>query len=329
MTEIHLIKASQAVPVLNTLERIGAPVERLSAQSKMPIDVVRGKQGVIGEFSLWRFIELSAKSEGYDNLGYDCAQSNPIRSVGELGGFHMRMAPTLKVILENFISDIRTECTSTFYSLRHDDDAHWFHRLQPYGKQFASWQAEQYIIAAILQIVRICAGADWLPTHINISATERPRALPEEWSEIIISWGCNATEIRIPDTVMAMPPKSMQRSYQYHDSDEFGIPALAPRFVELIETQIRSGRINLEGTAEELGLSKSTLKRRLGRMNTSYREISEQVRFELARQMLLNSEIPIIEIAIDLGYEHPANFSRAFKRLSGMTPNKFRSTIHS
>jgi len=94
MTEIHLIKASQAVPVLNTLERIGAPVGRLSAQSKMPIDVVRGNQGVIGEFSLWRFIELSAKSQGYDTLGYDCAQSNPIRSVGELGGFHMRMAPT-------------------------------------------------------------------------------------------------------------------------------------------------------------------------------------------------------------------------------------------
>jgi len=290
----------------------------------MPIDVVRGNQGVIGEFSLWRFIELSAKSEGYDTLGYDCAQSNPIRSVGELGGFHMRMAPTLKVILENFISDIRTECTSTFYSLRYDDDAHWFHRRQPYGKQFASWQAEQYIIAAILQIVRICAGADWLPTHINISATDRPRPLPEEWSEINISWGCNATEIKIPDTALALPPKSLQRSYQNHYSDEFDIPASAPRFVELIETQIRSGRINLDGTAEELGLSKSTLKRRLGKMNTSYREISEQVRFELAREILVNTEVPITEIALELCYGYPANFTRAFKRWSGMSPNAFR-----
>ena len=327
MSDIHLIKASQAIPILNTLEHIGAPVERLSSKSKMPLDVVRSKQGVIGEFSLWRFIELSAKSEGYSNLGYDCAQSNPIRTVGELGGFRMRMAPTLKVILENFISDIRAECTSTFYSLRHDNDATWFHRLQPYGKQLASWQAEQYIVTAIIQIIRICAGTDWLPTHINISSTDSPLPLPEEWSEINVSWGCIATEIKIPDTVLALPPESLQYSNQNHFCDEIDFPGSAPSFVDLIETQIRSGRINLDHTVEELGISKSTLKRRLGRMNTSYREVSEQVRFELARQMLVNTEAPVTEIAIDLGYEYPANFSRAFKRVSGMSPNKFRSMM--
>jgi len=295
----------------------------------MPLDAVLEGKGVIGERSLWRFIEYAADHEDYKLLGYDSAQSNPITTLGQIGGFRMRLAPTLKVLLEYFIADIQSESTGTFYSLRSDNDSVWFRRLQMFGKREASWQAEQYVITLIIQIIRICAGPEWNPPCIHISAVDEPRNLPEDWWQSDIKWGCEATEIRIPNTVTILPPVSLDSAI----TDGLQMPVANSsstlQFADLVETQIRAGRVSLTEAAEELGLSTATLKRRLGYEKLSYSSIVEQVRFDLARRMLLDRELSITEIAIDLGYGHQANFSRAFKRFSGLSPLAYRHQLTS
>jgi len=44
----------------------------------------------------------------------------------------------------------------------------------------------------------------------------------------------------------------------------------------------------------------------------------------LALELLRNPEIRITDIAFDLGYNNPTHFSRAFRRLTGQSPRKFR-----
>lgn len=329
MKDVHLIKAAQAAPIVSALEGIGAPVERLSAQAGMSLDAVQARHGVIGERSLWRFIEYSAAHEGYRLLGYDSAQLNPITSLGEIGGFRMRLAPTLKMLLEYFIADIQSESTGTLYSLRSDGNGTWFRRLQMFGKSGASWQAEQYVIAMVIQIIRICAGRNWKPPIIRISSVDQPQRLPNEWSQTKIEWGCEATEIRIPHTVIALPPILLTHSSSDSQMRQFGSRNSPLQFVDLVETQVRGRRVSLADAAEETGVSTATLKRRLRRLKMSYTDIVEQVRFDLARRMLQDSDTPIAEIAIDLGYEHHANFSRAFKRMSGLSPLTYREQYKS
>ena len=59
-------------------------------------------------------------------------------------------------------------------------------------------------------------------------------------------------------------------------------------------------------------------------LKTSYREILERVRCARATRLLLETQLPILEIALSLGYtEHP-NFTRAFLTWTGHTPNSFR-----
>jgi len=128
---------------------------------------------------------------------------------------------------------------------------------------------------------------------------------------------------------MSSPPTAMRRTLSNSADKETGFQGSTLQLTDFVESQIRTGRLGFENTAEELGLSKTTLKRKLGSMETSYSEIVEQVRFDLARQMLLNTEVPISEIALDLGYRHPANFTRAFKRISGLSPITYRSGMYS
>jgi len=324
MKDIHLIKAEQMAPIVNTLAGIGAPIERLSAQAGMSLDAMQVRDGVIGEYSLWKFIEYSAAHEDYKLLGYNSAMLNPITSRGEIGGFRMRLAPTLKMLLEYFIADVRSESSGTDYSLRHEGNGTWFRRLQMFGKNGASWQVEQYVIAMIIQVIRICAGQDWSPLRIRISSVDKPKVLPEAWAQIGIEWGSEATEIWIPQSAMALPPVLLKYVPSRKPARQFVNRSQELQFVDFVETQICTGHISLVAAAEEIGLSSATLKRKLRGQKMSYTEIVANVRFSMAQRMLQESDIPIGELAAELGYEHQANFSRAFKRMSGLSPSVYR-----
>lgn len=71
-------------------------------------------------------------------------------------------------------------------------------------------------------------------------------------------------------------------------------------------------------------ISPRTLIRRLKREGTAFSTIRDDVRRTLARDLLMNSEFGIGEIAERLGYQDPSNFSRAFRRWWGQSPAAFR-----
>jgi AraC family transcriptional activator of pyochelin receptor len=50
----------------------------------------------------------------------------------------------------------------------------------------------------------------------------------------------------------------------------------------------------------------------------------KDMRLEKAKEMLVNSEKPIKEIAARLGYKDQSNFTRAFGKKNKMTPAEFR-----
>lgn len=80
-----------------------------------------------------------------------------------------------------------------------------------------------------------------------------------------------------------------------------------------------------EQVADELSLSPRTLRRRLADEGTSYQELLESWREDMAHQYLLTTHLSVQQIGYLLGYNDPANFGRAFrKRNSGLSPLRFR-----
>ncbi|WFD09702.1 helix-turn-helix domain-containing protein [Tepidibacter hydrothermalis] len=57
--------------------------------------------------------------------------------------------------------------------------------------------------------------------------------------------------------------------------------------------------------------------------DTVYEYIKKE-RVEKAKYLLNNTDMKIIEIAIEVGYENPSKFSNIFKRYNGITPLKYR-----
>ncbi len=84
--------------------------------------------------------------------------------------------------------------------------------------------------------------------------------------------------------------------------------------------------IRAEEAAHQLGLSPRTLARRLADEGTSYREVVEDLRCDLAQTFIKNG-MNLSEISYSLGYSDQAAFSTAFKRWTGQAPSVFRKRV--
>jgi len=80
----------------------------------------------------------------------------------------------------------------------------------------------------------------------------------------------------------------------------------------------------IDEVAQRLYMSTRTLRRRLSDEGYSFRELQDKVRFQLARQYLEETTLPLYEISSLVGYSEPGNFTHAFGRWSGMSPRAYR-----
>ena len=80
----------------------------------------------------------------------------------------------------------------------------------------------------------------------------------------------------------------------------------------------------IEHVAQRLHVSVRTLRRKLAAERTSFRAIDREIRHALALQYLQGTDLPIKQIAYLVGYDDPANFSRAFQRWARCSPRRSR-----
>lgn len=80
----------------------------------------------------------------------------------------------------------------------------------------------------------------------------------------------------------------------------------------------------LKAIAETLHKSPDTIRRHLKREGSSYAEIKESVRRDLAIYHLTRRDTPITRIAFMVGFSEPSAFNRAFKNWTGRTPGDYR-----
>jgi len=80
----------------------------------------------------------------------------------------------------------------------------------------------------------------------------------------------------------------------------------------------------LESLAKQFNISTRTLIRHFQAEGTNYRELRDRVHRQLATDKLRNTDQSVEAIALDLGYQDPTSFRRAFKRWCGCSPSQYR-----
>lgn len=115
-------------------------------------------------------------------------------------------------------------------------------------------------------------------------------------------------------------------------NDQAVVDYLARFDKESLSMQVRSLLIELlpdgqpaqKGVAKSLNLSVRNLQRKLQSEGNNFKDLLDETRKELATQYIRDTNRRLGEITYLLGFSEPSNFTRAFRRWTGLSPNEYR-----
>jgi len=176
-------------------------------------------------------------------------------------------------------------------------------------------------------LTELC-GRGWEPTEILVSRPQPddPGAYRRRF-RTRVQFGSEVTAVRFPAHWLARPIDGASPK-QRRDLEQL---ARASDHLDLIEKLQRSLRVSLisgvssgDALAALLAMHRRTLNRRLQLQGVTFRDVLDEVRYEVARQLLTLSRLSIDDIAASLGYASASPFVRSFKRWSGHPPGHWR-----
>ncbi|WP_275629593.1 AraC family transcriptional regulator [Pseudomonas sp. 273] len=85
--------------------------------------------------------------------------------------------------------------------------------------------------------------------------------------------------------------------------------------------QFSQGEISRRGTADLMHMTERTMLRRLKDEGTTFQEVLDRLREELAYEYLSRSDVTVQSVSLMLGFSDASTFSRAFKRWTGRRPS--------
>ena len=93
----------------------------------------------------------------------------------------------------------------------------------------------------------------------------------------------------------------------------------------LLRTELLRDTSSAATVARLFSMHRRTMSRHLRAEGLAFREVANEVRFEIACELLDNTDMALSQIAAVLRYSELSAFTRAFRRWSGQTPSAWRA----
>lgn len=99
---------------------------------------------------------------------------------------------------------------------------------------------------------------------------------------------------------------------------------LLNRIMAVINDNLSSPDLSVERLAEEVGLSRVHLHRKLKELtNMPARDFIKNLRLKQAARLLREQKLSVAEVAYATGFSNPSHFTVAFKEMFGMPPTRY------
>jgi AraC-like DNA-binding protein len=329
-TDITVVKASHLQPFISFLDKVGAPLDRLLNQVNLHADYFSDKDNLIAEAPFWSLLENASNSQGIEDLGFQVTEQLSLDSYGVFGAKVMQ-ANSLYQALTTFIRDMGQQSNCPPFWLMEQGDFVWFCRLGTQGIKKGHWPIEQHVISLMIQLVRGFTSTTWTPPKVHLQ-THTLKGADNTFSfrnsQIVINKAF--TGICIPKSLLlnsaVIKPTG---GIAVEIANQMTISTVNSHVIkELLMQSCVNQPLNAQQIAKSLGLNVRHMQRLLQKEGSSYRELSEQVLFKQSKIMLSTEQLSVLEVSLALGYSDAANFTRAFKRWSGLSPTQYKQLVN-
>ena len=328
--EIPLVRARYAHAFAKTLDGLGVPTDRLLRAHRLSPELVKNQDGLITAYQLWMFAGDAAQREGLAELGMLAGQV-PVVEHGDFGKM-VYQAVTLYDAIQTFCQNAKIEYSRADFYLTQDEQQAWFCRGPIDGDDpMQRQQVELYVLIMMIDTIRLGAGREWQPTTLYLqNHDQKGLADVPLFQNANTRFGCKATAIGFPLELLSKPLQGDIAAFTKPENARDDIsqdPDFGASLRRVLKNYMPFTPLNLDITAEIIGITPRTLQRYLKKSGVTYQEIIEQLRYESALPLLKDKQQNILDIALTLGYSDAAHFTRAFRRWAGMSPRDYRRQL--
>ena len=285
---------------------------------------------VIPHAALGRLLTLSVARTNCPHFGLLVGQRSTILSLGLVGRL-MQHSDTIGAALRCLVSNLNIQNRGAVPSLLVVGEV----ALLRYAVYQADTEGAEQIadgaLAVAVNAVRALCGSGWNPTELLLPRTtpadvgpyrrhfRAPIRFNQEIATIVLS-------VRDLERRIAGADPLLRVLLEERIQQQKGLPGseFPDDIRRLLRMRLTSQRCSAQDIAGVLAMHRRTLNRRLQVGGTGYRAITNEIRFEIARQLLEGTATPLSQIAAALGYSEASAFTRAFRRWSGQTPTAWR-----
>jgi AraC-like DNA-binding protein len=325
---IHLGVAKEVVPLLR---EFGVDPDRTIREAGLDPGLFDDWASVIPHAALGRLLALCVARTNCPHFGLLVGGRATIHSLGIVGRL-MQHSDTVGESLHSLVSHLSIQNRGAVPSLTVSGDTALFSYSVYQSDVESADQISDGAIACAVNALRTLCGADWNPAEVLL-----PRVRPADQEPFRrhfrapVRFDQESATIAFPSLDLGLPIPGAdpvvralleEKIYQLKGTLQSELPDDVRR---LLRTRLTGSRCSVESIARHLAMHRRTLSRRLKGTGMGYRTIANEMRFEIARQLLQDTNVSLGEIAAALGYSEASAFTRAFRRWSGRTPTEWRA----
>lgn len=264
------------------------------------------------------------------------SSDSPRPATLDLLTYTMMTAPNLGVALQRFVRYLRVISDAASFKLVPDGARGLWLTLSIEGGELAvPRQRCEFTLVTILNICRWIGGKSINPVAIEFehgepgSAQAHARAFA---GPLTFNARRNGLLIAAADLAAPLPAANVRLS-ELHEKfacdflDRMDSVRITRRVRDIIVRSLADGDPPRSVAAAALCISERTLQRRLQREGTSYQDLVDGTRRELARDYLANVQIALSQVAFLLGFADQSIFCRACQRWFSATPGQCRKQL--
>jgi AraC-like DNA-binding protein len=149
------------------------------------------------------------------------------------------------------------------------------------------------------------------------------------------TFGADSNQIRFPAAMLdlalpapALPGAVDVRLLSRSIVEKRRKTPLVDRLSQMVLRDLNTCGIEQERFAREIGMSSRTMRRKLTEQGSSFQQVLDECRMRQAVfEFRVRPDLSIAQIALRLGYAEHSNFTRAFHRWSGVSPQAYRAKL--
>ncbi len=330
------ILATFVVPIAKALRLHGVDPMPLLEQAQIdPAHLINADRRINGE-QLDSLLRLSIKECDSAAFGLEAAEQVQPATLQALGLAFL----SSDTVLDGLRRLVRfTHVLSTGMKLQLVERGEYvdleFHTREVVEEDDAFYAGLDFGMGLVTIMCRLTLGEYVSPFHVE---TRRPEPeQPDHWAALLgakISFGAERDCMRFvhADIVDQLVTANSELARVNDEQAEAYIAGFmdvttARDVVGKIVQQLPDGPPSQKEVAGALNVSNRTLQRKLKEEGTSFIDLLQQTRLQLAQKYLGQPHRSIVEIAYLLGFSEPSTFSRAFKRWTGQAPVDYREAL--